>query len=223
MTTVIGEILPLAIGITISPVPIIATILMLLSPRAATTGTGFLVGWIAGTVATLIVFTALSTIITPRDADASQPIAAVITILLGLALVALAVRGYLGRPQGREEPRLPTWMSAIDTMTTARAVILGLVLSAANPKNLLLCAGAGLAIGTAALGVGLSATAILLFTLIATGSVTVPVILYALASDRMAAPLERLRIWLTLNNATVMAVLMLVIGVVLMGKGVERF
>ena len=34
MNLVIGEILPLAVGIAISPIPIIAAILMLLSPRA---------------------------------------------------------------------------------------------------------------------------------------------------------------------------------------------
>ena len=46
-----------------------------------------------------------------------------------------------------------------------------------------------------------------------------PVIAYLVASDRMAAPLERLRTWLVHNNATIMGVLLLVIGVVLIGKG----
>ena len=48
MSFVIGEILPLALGIAISPIPIIAAILMLLSPRARTTSVGFLLGWEIG-------------------------------------------------------------------------------------------------------------------------------------------------------------------------------
>ena len=36
----------------------------------------------------------------------------------------------------------------------------------------------------------------------------------------MAAPLERLRVWLVDNNATIMAVLLLVIGVSVIGKGI---
>ena len=50
-----------------------------------------------------------------------------------------------------------------------------------------------------------------------------PVIAYLVASKRMAAPLESLRGWLVQNNATVMAVLLLVIGVVLIGKGIGSF
>ena len=64
---------------------------------------------------------------------------------------------------------------------------------------------------------------LLVFTVIAAASVAVPVIAYLVASDRMAGPLERLRTWLVHNNATVMAVLLLVIGVVLIGKGIGNF
>lgn len=59
--------------------------------------------------------------------------------------------------------------------------------------------------------------------IIAAASVAVPVIAYRVASDRMAAPLERLRGWLVHDNATVMAVLLLVLGVVLIGKGIGNF
>jgi hypothetical protein len=55
---VIGDILPLAIGVAISPVPIIAVILMLFSARARTNGPAFLAGWIVGlTVVGAIVLT----------------------------------------------------------------------------------------------------------------------------------------------------------------------
>jgi maltodextrin utilization protein YvdJ len=37
----------------------------------------------------------------------------------------------------------------------------------------------------------------------------------------MRGPLDRLKAWLQQNNATVMAVLVLVIGVVLIGKGIS--
>ena len=50
MLAVIGAILPLALGIAISPIPIIAAILMLLSPKARGTSVGFLLGWVLGIV-----------------------------------------------------------------------------------------------------------------------------------------------------------------------------
>jgi hypothetical protein len=38
---VIGDLLPLAVGVAISPMPIVAVILMLLSRQAGKTGAGF--------------------------------------------------------------------------------------------------------------------------------------------------------------------------------------
>jgi hypothetical protein len=76
------------------------------------------------------------------------------------------------------------------------------------------------------IGIALAAT---VFTLLSSAlphtatSVAVPVIAYLSASERMAAPLERLRGRLVHNAAAVMAVLLLVIGVVLIGKGIGNF
>ena len=46
----LGDILPLAIGVAISPVPIIAVILMLFSAKAKSNGLAFLVGWVGALV-----------------------------------------------------------------------------------------------------------------------------------------------------------------------------
>jgi threonine/homoserine/homoserine lactone efflux protein len=114
-------------------------------------------------------------------------------------------------------------MAAIDDMTAGRGFVLGLLLSAVNPKNLLMAAGAGVTVGTATLPVGETTVVIVVFTLVAASSVAIPVIAYLVASSRMAGPLEALRVWLVHNNATVMAVLLLVIGVVVIGKGIGSF
>lgn len=61
--------------------------------------------------------------------------------------------------------------------------------------------------------------AVAVFTVIAACSVAVPVALYIPNAARMRDPLDRLRTWLEHNNATVMFVVLLVIGVVLLGRG----
>lgn len=223
MNGVIGDILPLALGVAVSPIPIIAAILMLLSPNAKGTSVGFLVGWLVGIIVAVTVFTLLSSIIPDQDPDASKPIAGWIKIILGALLLLLAVRQWRSRPGPGEEPTMPKWMSAIDTMNAGRGLGLGFLLAAVNPKNLLLGAAAGVSIGTGGLTVGEQAVAILVFTLIAGVTVAGPVIAYLVASKRMAAPLESLRNWLVHNNATVMAVLLLVIGVAVIGKGIGSF
>jgi threonine/homoserine/homoserine lactone efflux protein len=223
MAETIGDILPLAVGIAISPIPIIAAILMLLSPKARSTGLGFLAGWVLGIAVAVTVFTLLSSVLPQGDADDPKPVTAVIQLLLGAGLLFLALRQWRSRPAPGEDPSLPKWMAGIDAMTAARAFGLAFLLAAVNPKNLLLGAGAGLAVGSAGLDGGEVVIVLIVFTVIAAASVAVPVIAYLAASERMAAPLERLRGWLVHNNATVMAVLLLVIGVVLIGKGIGNF
>ncbi|MGJ4845934.1 GAP family protein [Leifsonia sp. Le1] len=223
MPQVIGAILPLAIGVAISPIPIIAAILMLLSPRARSTGVGFLLGWLVGVIVAVTVFTLLAAVLPENDPDASKPIAGTIQLILGVLLLLLAVRQGRSRPKHGEEPALPKWMSAIDSMTTGRGLLLGFVLAAVNPKNLLLAASAGIVIGSAGLSVGSEILAIAVFTVIAVISVAAPVIAYLVAADRMRGPLDALRGWLVHNNATVMAVLLLVIGVSVIGKGIGSF
>ncbi|WP_084964363.1 GAP family protein [Thermoactinospora rubra] len=139
---VIGEILPLALGVAISPIPVIAVILMLLAPKARGTSLGFLIGWTKGAA-------------------------------------------------------------------------LGFLLSAVNPKNLMMGAAAGVATAQG----GAYALPIIVFTVVAACTVAIPVIAYAVAAERMRGPLDGLRGWLAHNNATVMFVLLLVIGVLLVGKG----
>ena len=48
MGEAIGQILAPAVGVALSPVPIIAVILMLVTPRARANGPAFVVGWLAG-------------------------------------------------------------------------------------------------------------------------------------------------------------------------------
>jgi threonine/homoserine/homoserine lactone efflux protein len=114
-------------------------------------------------------------------------------------------------------------MAAIDSMTAGKALGLGFVLAAVNPKNLLLAISAGIAVGAADLTVGEMVVVIAVFTLIAASTVLVPVLAYLTASQRMGAPLGRLRGWLVHNNATIMAVVLLVLGTSVIGKGIGSF
>ena len=223
MGEVIGEILPLALGIAISPVPIIAAILMLLSPKARVTSVGFLLGWIIGIVVAVTVFTLLSSLLPEQDADASKPIQGIIRIVLGVLLLLVAVRQWRKRPRDGEEPKLPKWMQAIDKLSFVVAFGLGFLLSALNPKNLLMAAGAGVDIGSGDLGVGGIVGVIAIFTVIAASTVLVPVVGYLIAANALGGPLDRLRVWLGRENPVIMAVLLLMIGVVLIGKGIAAF
>ncbi|MBN6190125.1 MULTISPECIES: GAP family protein [Microbacterium] len=223
MGAAIGSVLPLALGIAISPIPIIAAILMLLSPKARVTSVGFLLGWVAGIVVAVSVFTLLSAVLPEQDPDASRPIRGTVQLLLGVGLLLLAVGQWRRRPGAGRTASMPAWMKAIDTMRFPMALGLGFLLSAVNPKNLLMAAGAGVDIGAAGLDGGALVVVIGVFTLIAASTVLVPVVGYLVAAERLRGPLDALRAWLAQENAVIMAVLLLVIGVSMIGKGIAAF
>lgn len=219
MGQVIGDLLPLAVGVAISPIPIIAVILMLLAPKAGGTSAGFLLGWVVGIVVTTTVFLLLAGTLDLGSSGEPSAAASWVKIVLGALLLLLAARQWQGRPSPGAEPALPKWMTAIDGFTTGKAAGLGLALSAVNPKNLLMCVAAGSTIAGGSLSAGGDVVAVAVFTLLAASTVLVPVVGYAVGRKRMAGPLESLRGWLTTHNVAVMATLLLVIGVVLVGKG----
>jgi hypothetical protein len=217
MNGVIGEILPLAVGVAISPITISAAILMLFSAHAGSTGTGLLIGWVVGIVVATTLFTVLSGSLGASDQPAGVSWA---KVGLGAVLVMAGLRQWRGRNATKGPPK---WMATIDRMGFLQALGLGLALAAINPKNLLMAAAAGVAIGAGGLSVPDTVVVIAIYTLIAASTVAVPVLAYAVARDRMRAPLDEARRWLEDHNAAVMAVLFLVIGAVLIGKGIGGF
>jgi cadmium resistance protein CadD (predicted permease) len=59
------------------------------------------------------------------------------------------------------------------------------------------------------------------FVLVAASSVPVPVLGYAVAGDRLDEPLARLKEWLEHHNATLVAVIVVVIGLLVLYKGIH--
>ena len=213
MGATIGEILPLAVGVAISPIPIVAVILMLLSRNAKATSSGFGVGWTVGILAVTGIVILLAGSITPGDGGGSST--GWVKVVLGLLLIILAFKQW----QSRSDTTTPKWMQAIDEFTFVKAAGLGLLLSAVNPKNLLLGVSAGVAIGTAGLPSGNAVVVWLVFTVLAACSVLIPVIGYAVAAERLAGPLDATKTWLQANNHMVMAIVLLIMGAVVLGKG----
>ena len=223
MNAVIGDILPLALAVAISPIPIIATILMLMSPKPRPLGLSFLGGWVVGISVAVVAFTLLGGILPEPETGDSRPVMGTIQLIVGALLLLMAVKQWRGRPRAGEDAELPKWMAAIDTMKPGAALGLALLLSAVNPKNLLRAGAAGASIGRAQLGTGPAAIVIAVFVVIAAVTVAAPVVLYLVAPGKAADVLDEVRAWLVANNAAIMAVLLLVIGTQLLGKGIGSF
>jgi threonine/homoserine/homoserine lactone efflux protein len=220
MGQAIGGSLPLAVGIALSPIPIIAVVLMLTSRKARINGPAFTLGWLLGLG---IVGAIVLTLAGAGSASHSGTPAAWVSwvkIALGALLLVVAVRQFRSRPSGGEQPQMPAWMASIDKTSPVAAVGLAALLSGANPKNLLLAVGGAAAIAQTGISGAQQAVSYVIFALIATLGVGVPVGLYFALGERSDQLLARLKNWMSAHNAVIMTVLCLVIAAKLIGDGI---
>ncbi|PZQ87588.1 MAG: hypothetical protein DI534_14030 [Leifsonia xyli] len=219
MGELLGELVPFAIVVAVSPLPIIAVLLLLAAPIGLRGGALFALARLVCLAAVVAVTTFLADLLDDA-AESTWPVA-VIRIVVGLGLVGLAASKWLRRPRGDEASELPGWMRAIDAMGAGAALRLGALVTVVNPKELAMAAGAGLALGGAMASLGEIAAAGAVFLVIATLGVTLPVIALALGRERVAPGLADARDWFVRNSATLLVVTLLVLGGLLIGGGIS--
>lgn len=221
MGSAIGASLPIAVGVMISPMPIVAVVLMLTSARARSNGFGFLLGWLVGilTIGAIVLFAVGAA--AGNDDDGPAAWTGILKIVLGLGLLLLAVSQWRKRPAEGVEAPAPTWMAAIDSFAVPKSFGLGFLLGGINPKNLLLVASGAAAIAAATSDRTSQVVALVVFAVVASIGVAAPIVVYFALGDRAGAKLEALKSWMTHNNAVIMAVLLLVLGTKMIGDGIS--
>lgn len=220
MGQAIGSSLPLAVGVALSPIPIIAVVLILTSRRARSNGPAFVIGWLVGLA---VIGAIVLSVAGPTGASKSGSPATWVSwvkIVLGAALLLVAVRQFRGRPKDGDEAALPKWMASIDSMKPLTVLGLAALLGGVNPKNLLLAVSAGASIAQTGISGADQAIAYAVFALIGTIGVGTPVVIYFALGERSAKMLTALRDWMGQHNAVIMSVLCLVIGAKLIGDAI---
>jgi hypothetical protein len=112
-------------------------------------------------------------------------------------------------------------MRAFATMTPRRAAITGLVLVVVRLEVLIMCALAGLAIGSDGLAVADKWTAAVIFIAAAGSSVALPILAYVAAGERLDDSMARLKEWMEKNNAALLAVILVLIGAMVVHNGIH--
>lgn len=219
MGEAIGSTLGFAVGIAISPIPVAAVILMLFSGRARSNSVAFLASWVVGVAVVVTVFATMPGL----GSDGGEPTTAAgwVKLALGVLLLLGGARQWRSRPRDEAAVEPPGWMTRIDDLGPAGALGLGFLLSALNPKNLLLAAAAGSTLATLELTGGEATAAIAVFTAIASLTVAIPVVGFMVSGGRLDDTLDAAKSWLIANNAAVMSVLFVVFGVNLLGDAIQ--
>jgi threonine/homoserine/homoserine lactone efflux protein len=195
--------------------------LLLLTPRAASTATAYVVGWLIGMIALSAIILLIAH---PAGASSNGKPAtwvSVLELVLGVLVLLAALRQWRARPRDDAEPPTPKWMGTIESFGTGKAFAVGLFLGALNPKNIPLSIAAATAIAATGISSGSQAVALLIFAVIGTVGVAAPLVIYVATGDRAAHILDDLRHWLARNNPVIMTMLLLVIGSKILGDGIS--
>jgi threonine/homoserine/homoserine lactone efflux protein len=216
MAEAIGQVLSLGVGVALSPVPIIAVVLMLGTPRGRVNGPAFVLGWMVGLAIVGAIVLSVASGANASDGGAPATWVSLLKLLLGVLALLLGVKQF----RGRGDSGAPKWMGALDTFTPVRAAGVALALVAVNPKNLLLAVAGAAAIAQTGIAAGEQAIAYAVFVVVASAGVALPVATAIVMGDRSREPLDRLKAWLSANNAVIMAVLLVVIGSKLVGDAI---
>ncbi|WP_037864361.1 GAP family protein [Streptomyces sp. NRRL S-340] len=217
----VGDVLGLAAGVAISPLPIVALILILATPRGRLNGPLFALGWVLG----LAVLGAIMLAVGGSGGASTHKHPATwvgaLKLALGLLLAFFGARQWRRRPTDPSQAQLPKWMAAIDRFTPLKILGLGFLLSAANAKNAPLTIAAGASISSAGITLPQQIGALAIFVIIASVGVLAPLAVYLLMGERAKSILNDWRDWATRHNVAIMAVLFFVLGLKLLGDGIS--
>ncbi|WP_025156057.1 GAP family protein [Leifsonia aquatica] len=207
------QLIPLAAGIIISPLPIAAIIAILLSPRARVNGFAY----VGASVLVSFAFTVVAALTTTGAGAGGSAnddvIVLVLGILLSVGFLGLAIASWLTRPKSGAAVA-PGWLRAIDDMSAAKTFGLGAVMAVTNAKNIPLELKAGALIGAADLGIALAVLLSAVFALAASLGILLPTLLASTGSRAIESGLARLKAELIAHNAIIMTVLFAILAAV---------
>lgn len=221
----LGVLLPLAIGVAFSSVPIMAMIVLLLSPRGQASAYVYLLGYAIGLAGVTLLFTIGLGAIPDDDGQIPELWTAVGEIVLGAGAVWFAIwsfrRGRRAMRASDGPAELPAWLNRVGRFGPVPAFFVGIVLNL-RPKALALATAAALALNSGGLTPVAWIVDLSVYLVIGLSTVAAPVFVVWRTGERSRAVLERVHGWLARNSYIVTSVVVIMVGVVLIGDGLTR-
>jgi hypothetical protein len=234
MGPLIVDLIPVALGVVLSPLAIMALVAVLLSRLARVNGIAYLLGWVVGLAGLLALFIWIFGLVGAHERNEPPLWVAILRILLGLLLVLVAVWVYrkgaarirvmaaasTPREIAAATPQLPGWLQAVSTFRPIRTFFLGLGLFVVNPVDASCAIIAALDISLADVSPAAAAGVAIVFTIVGALPIAVPVILVMVRGEKAQPALDRVRTWIAGNTHVLNAALLLIIGVLQLEKGI---
>jgi hypothetical protein len=219
MIDALKDALPLAIGLAFSPFPLIAIIILLMTPKAKSNSLWFLLGWVLG-----IYFIGLLVFMIPGlESDGQTPtvFSGIIRVIIGLTLLIFAFKTWLKRPKPGNKIVTPKLFMTIDSFGLKKSMLTGFLFSAANVKNIALSAAGSARINQSLPGDDQAYVALALFALLGSLVLMFPVMIYVIAGTRIEPTFLVWKKWLIKNNKILLVIILGFIAFILIKAGFQ--
>ncbi|GAB3799783.1 hypothetical protein GCM10028798_13320 [Humibacter antri] len=235
MGQLILDLIPVALGVVLSPLAIMALVAVLLSRLARVNGIAYLIGWVVGLGGLLALFLWLFGLFRVHSLGGLPLWVSVVRIALGVFLISAAVwvyrRGKTHIKRMAEAntpldvvaaaPQLPGWLQTVSTFRPGRTFFLGVGLFVLNPVDASCAIIAALDITLAAVTDTAAIWTAIAFGVVGTLPIAVPVLFVVIRGSRAQPLLDAARTWIAGNTHLLNAALLLVIGALQLQKGIS--
>jgi hypothetical protein len=211
-----------ALAAAASPLVLTATFVAIRSVRPRTNGIAFLSGFLLGTTIASGLGLVLGQAAVER-LDSHETVEGALVLLLGIALLTVGLRAWHASPRSEPEgSRASAILAGLGNVRPAAAFSMAGLLGFGGPKRLLLTFLAMASVSEASLGDIESLMLVVVYIVVATVLVSVPVGIVIIAGQRAAVILGRGESWLTEHAASLRVWLSLGIGAALVVDGLVR-
>ena len=234
MGELILALVPVALGVVLSPLAIMALVAVLLSHNARANGIAYLLGWFLGLAGLMALFLWLFPLLAVHERGEPPLWVPLLRLLVGLFLVGSAVwvyrkgRVHIARMAAASTPRevvaaspqLPGWLHSVESFRPGRTLLLGVGLFVLNPVDASCAIIAALDITLTGVDPTAGFWVAVVFIVVGTVPIALPV-LYVIVRGQAAQPfLDLVRTWIAGNTHVLNAALLLVIGALQLEKGI---
>ena len=223
IATAVGDVLPIAVTVAISPVAIISGVVLQLSEHGRAKAVLFAVGWIISLLVVTGIAVAVTDVAEEDSPAATDDGVKIFTLILGVIFLGLAVVAWRKRPAPGEPASEAKLLARVTAMSGLSVLGLGLIEAVAIVKNVPLSFGAGARIAEDTGNRSEAWIVLVIFVLIASLGILLPLLIAIVGGHRLDPALNNFREWLEANISPITIITCLVVGVYFIGTGLAVF
>ncbi len=221
MNSLYADLIPLLLGALLAPVYPIVVLLLLQSQEGLLKSTIFVIGALAiRLVQGIVVGLAFGPAVEAESDAGMALIGPLLLMVAGILLLVLGVKKWLKVSSEEDDETTPVWMSRLTGVTTVVALGWGAAIVLLSMKQWVFTLSTIALLKEAQLPSMKGFSLYLLYSFGTQALVLPPILAFAVAPERTAAPLQSARTWLQKHNRVILIVVSLTFGIYFTYKGI---